>query len=140
MNPTIKSFLLTHHGRVHILTVPVLLCSTPHSMWCRVYVIVGCPSVRPSVCLSVCPVDSSRLSIHISAADARSQQQAGSVNVVIRGGSTQTCYAMLRSLYLSVCLSVPYPLLKNGALRVMVTNRKPYGSLVELSRTQCQCG
>ena len=38
-------------------------------MRCRVYVTVGCPSVRPSVC----PLDSSHLSIH--AADARAQQE-----------------------------------------------------------------
>ena len=39
------------------------------SIRCRVYVTVGCPCIRPSVCLSVCSVDI------IPAARARSQQQ-----------------------------------------------------------------
>ena len=53
---------------------------------CRVYVTVGCPSH----CLSVPSIAAAFRSI--SAAGAPAQQPAGSVNAVIPGGSTQTCF------------------------------------------------
>jgi len=61
-----------------------------------VYVTVRCPSVRPFVCLPICPVDRQRQR-HVTAffATGARARVAASVNAVIRGGSTQTCLSKL---------------------------------------------
>ena len=55
-------------------------CRCPHSMRCRVYVTVRCPSVCPSVSPTAAAFRSTSV--------AGAQQRAGSVDALIRGGST----------------------------------------------------
>jgi len=63
----------------------------PHSMLNRVYVTVRCPSVRPSVCLSACPVQLRRSSVDRALA-RRSAANAGStVFTVKERGWPNTC-------------------------------------------------
>jgi len=65
-----------------------------------VYVTLGCPPVRPSVCMSVCPVDRQQqrhaagllLTGYRSKAAGARGRAADGVSAVIRGGgSTQNC-------------------------------------------------
>ena len=91
-----------------------VLCCLIH--WrCPLQALQGLWNGPVSVRLCVSPVDSSRLSIHYLPSALKRSSEAGSVNAVIPGGSTQTClclvsflprHAMLARYFFNCCSSI----------------------------------